>query len=182
MTPVTDPADEVLDVVDPEDQVVGQAPRREVHDQGLLHRAVHVLLLDGQDRLLLQRRAETKRTYAGLWTSSASGHVPTGQGPATAARRETEEELGLGPADLSPVGRTRFDDPSVGEHEICHVFVGRATDEPDPDPAEVAEVRPVLLGAVDGRLRRAPERFAPSFSPAYDLARQALRELVQRQG
>ncbi len=182
MTPVTDPDDEVLDVVDTEDQVVDQATRGEVHEQGLLHRAVHVLLLDRHDRLVLQRRGQTKRTYAGLWTSSASGHVPAGQGLATAARRETEEELGLEPAGLSHVGRTRFDDPSVGEHEICHVFIGRATDDPDPDPTEVAEVRPVLLGAVDGRLRRAPGTFAPSFAPAYDLARQALRRLVQRQG
>lgn len=182
MIHVPDPDEEVLDVVDPEDQVVDQAPRWEVHDQGLLHRAVHVLLLDPKDRLILQRRAETKGTYAGLWTSSASGHVPAGQGLATAARRETEEELGLEPVGLSHVGRTRFDDPSVGEHEICHVFVGRATDEPHPAPTEVAEIRPVLLGAVDGRLRRAPGTFAPSFLPAYDLARQALRDLAQRQG
>lgn len=179
---MTDPSQEVLDVVDTEDRVVDQAPRGEVHDQGLLHRAVHVLLLDPQDRLILQRRAQTKRTYAGLWTSSASGHVPTGQAPVAAAHRETEEELGLEPVDLSHVGRTRFDDPSVGEHEICHVFVGRAASEPDPDPVEVAEVRPVLLGAVDSRLRWAPGTFAPSFLPAYGLAREALRDLVQRQG
>lgn len=182
MTLVADLGDEVLDIVDADDQVVGQAPRREVHQQGLLHRAVHILLLDRQDRLILQRRAKTKQTYAGLWTSSASGHVPAGQELAAAARRETQEELGLGPAELSHVGRTRFDDPSAGEHEICHVFVGRAIDQPEPDPVEVAEVRPVLLGAVDGRLRRAQGTFAPSFLPAYDLARQALRDLVQRQG
>lgn len=182
MTPVAGTDQELIDVVDEEDQVIGQAPRSQVHDQGLLHRVVHVLLLDEQDRLVLQKRAATKRTYPGLWTSSASGHVTAGQDPRAAARRETIEEIGLEPADLSHVGRVRFDDPAVGEHEVCHVFVGRARGPPDPDPAEVAEVQAVLPGAVDARVRQAPATLAPSFPPVYALARERLRAMIQRQG
>ncbi len=168
--------------MDRDDEVVGQAPRASVHADGLLHRAVHVLLLDGAGRLVLQRRSARKRIYPGLWTSSASGHVPTGQPLATAAKREAIEELGAEPSDLEHIGRVRFDDPGVGEHEICHVYTGRLASAPAPDPAEVAEVKPVLLGAVDARVRRAPDSFAPSFHPVYSLARDALRRLTQRQG
>lgn len=174
--------DEILDVVDDDDQVVGQAPRPEVHDQGLLHRAVHVLLLDAEDRLVLQHRSRRKQIYPGLWTSSASGHVPAGQAVGTAARRETVEELGVDPGDLEKVGRLRFDDPDVGEHEICYVYVGRTQGPLDPDPDEVAEARAVLLGAVDSRIRQRAAAFAPSFLAVYDLARDALRARIQRQG
>ena len=38
---------ELLPVVDSEDRVVGSARRDEVHQKGLRHRAVHVLIFDG---------------------------------------------------------------------------------------------------------------------------------------
>ena len=47
--------DEIFDVVDALDRVISQATRREVHDQGLLHRAVHILILNSSGEVEVER-------------------------------------------------------------------------------------------------------------------------------
>lgn len=91
----TDPQDEVFDVVNEQDEVIGTALRREVHqDASLIHRAIAVLVFQNS-QLYLQKRSVTKDTYPGYWTCSCSGHVDTGETYESAAKRELAEELGL---------------------------------------------------------------------------------------
>lgn len=91
----TDPQKELFDVVNEKDEVVGSALRSKVHqDKSLIHRSVAVLVFQN-NRLYLQRRNETKDTYAGYWTCSCSGHVDIGETYEDAAKRELGEELGL---------------------------------------------------------------------------------------
>ncbi len=86
--------DELFDVVDHEDHVLGQAPRHEVHAKGWLHRATHVIVHDAEGRIYLQKRSPAKDTFPGCWDSSCSGHLDAGEDYAVAARRELGEELG----------------------------------------------------------------------------------------
>lgn len=166
------PAGETLDIVDAEDDPVATASRRRVHKEGLLHRAVHVLLFDAENRVLLQHRSETKRTYPGLWTSSASGHVGAGEEPLVAARREIDEELGVVAPPLAFLGRVRFEDADVGEREIMHVFMGRVQGPGlDPDPSKVQGTRWVPLGRLEAWMMEASDRFAASFGPVLEHAR-----------
>lgn len=87
--------EEWFDVVDASDQVTGRALRREVHARGLWHRAVHVLVFDAAGRIFLQKRSMTKDLSPGLWDSSCSGHLDSGERYDAAARRELGEELGV---------------------------------------------------------------------------------------
>src|SRR3954451_3578842 len=87
-------AEEVFDVVNERDEVIGQERRSEVHRLGLRHRAVHVLVFNSKGELFLQKRSMTKDTFPGAWDSSASGHVDTGETYDTCAVRELREELG----------------------------------------------------------------------------------------
>jgi len=92
---------EILEVVDPQGCVVGAAPRKCVHgDNRLLHRVVHVLVHDGKNRLLLQKRSLDKRVAPGRWDTSVGGHVDCGESVETAMYREMEEELGIRPRSL----------------------------------------------------------------------------------
>jgi isopentenyl-diphosphate delta-isomerase type 1 len=87
-------SDEIFDVVNERDEVIGQERRREVHRRGLRHRAVHVLVFNARGELFLQKRSMTKDTFPGVWDSSASGHVDSGEGYDACAVRELREELG----------------------------------------------------------------------------------------
>jgi len=90
---------ELLDVVDEADCVVGRETRRRIHEQGLMHRAVHVVLIDSASgRFLLCRRSEAKDTHPGLWDISVGGHVASGEGYEETAVREIREEAGVGNA------------------------------------------------------------------------------------
>ena len=87
--------DELFDVVDTHDRVLRQALRREVHAQGWLHRAVHVLVFNGAGEIFLQKRSMIKDMSPGLWDSSCSGHLNAGEEYDLAAWRELQEEIGL---------------------------------------------------------------------------------------
>jgi isopentenyl-diphosphate delta-isomerase type 1 len=87
--------DEIFDVVNDKDEVVGQLSRREVHRQGLKHRAVHVLIFNSRGDLFLQKRSMKKDNFPGVWDSSASGHLDTGEDYDACAIREVREELGI---------------------------------------------------------------------------------------
>ncbi|WP_274556433.1 NUDIX hydrolase [Streptomyces spiramyceticus] len=94
MTPVT-PADEILDIVDEYDEVVGQAPRGEAYARGLRHRCVFVLARDGEGRYFVHRRTPVKLVFPSLYDMFVGGVVGAGESYDDAALREAEEELGV---------------------------------------------------------------------------------------
>jgi len=108
---------EIFDVVDEHDQVTGQATRGEVHAQGLLHRAVHVLVFNKRGDILLQQRSMLKDAHLGLWDSSVSGHLDAGEAYETAAVRELAEEMGI-EAKCPPteIARLKPSAPTGWEH------------------------------------------------------------------
>ena len=87
--------DELFDVVNERDEVVGRATRREVHARGLWHRATHVVVEDERGRVFLQKRSMAKDTAPGRWDSACSGHVDSGESYEAAAVRELREEIGV---------------------------------------------------------------------------------------
>ena len=86
---------EMFDVVDLSDQVVGQETRSFVHKRGALHRAVHIMVQRPSGEWVLQQRSSSKDLDTFLWTSSCSGHVDAGESYLEAAVRECKEELGI---------------------------------------------------------------------------------------
>lgn len=87
--------EEIFDVVNERDEVVDRKPRSVVHRLGLLHRAVHVLVFNSSGQIFLQKRSMKKDRQPGLWDSSASGHVDSGEDYDATAVREVREEIGL---------------------------------------------------------------------------------------
>jgi isopentenyldiphosphate isomerase len=88
-------SEEIFDVVNERDEVIGRQPRSEVHRLGLPHRSVHVLVFNSRGEIFLQKRSTKKDRQPGLWDSSASGHVDSGEDYDACAVRELEEEIGL---------------------------------------------------------------------------------------
>jgi isopentenyl-diphosphate Delta-isomerase len=86
---------ELFDIVNERDEVIGRAPRTEVHARGLLHRATHVLVFNANRQIFLQKRSMLKDRQPGVWDSSSSGHVDSGEDYDACAVRELCEEIGL---------------------------------------------------------------------------------------
>jgi isopentenyldiphosphate isomerase len=118
--------EEIFDVVNERDEVIGRAPRREVHRLGLRHRAVHVLVFNSRGQVFLQKRSLAKDRQPGLWDSSASGHLDAGEDYDACAARELGEELGWHPP--GPLERL-FKLPAAPETGQEHVWVYRCAGE-----------------------------------------------------
>jgi len=114
--------EEIFDIVNQQDEVVGQERRSEVHQLGLKHRAVHVLVFNARGEIFLQKRSLTKDTFPGAWDSSASGHLDTGETYDACAIRELREELGL---DLTAPPEKLFKMAACLETGQEHVWVYR---------------------------------------------------------
>lgn len=138
---------EYVVLLDEAGRAAGRADKARVHHAATpLHLAFSCYVFDGDDRLVLTRRARTKRTFPGVWTNSFCGHPAPGEPLARAVRRRAEQELGLVLDDLRlvlPGFAYRAEQDGVVENELCPVFVARAQGEPAPDPGEVEEVRRV---------------------------------------
>ncbi|MFD6099761.1 isopentenyl-diphosphate Delta-isomerase [Nocardiopsis flavescens] len=175
----------LLELVDPNGATTGVAEKLSAHrSPGILHRAFSVFLVDGDGRLLLQRRALGKYHSPGVWSNTCCGHPYPQERPLIAALRRVGEELGAAPALLREAGTVtyRHPDPASGlvEHEFNHLFVGRLDVPSDPDPDEVAQVRAVGPGELEEL--RAAEPFSVWFTTVWDAARPQVRDLVPGAG
>lgn len=105
---------ELLPVVDSQDRVYGAAPRRQVHRRQLMHRAVHLVVMNEKGEVLLQQRSARKDSHPGWWDISVGGHVDVGETYEDAATRELREELGIAGAfrevaQRSPAGENGWE-------------------------------------------------------------------------
>lgn len=87
--------DELFDVVDEQDHVIGQETRSLVHRRGLWHRGVHVFLFTRAHKLLVQQRSKDRLQAPLAWDCSVSEHVKAGEDYYSAAMRGLKEEMGV---------------------------------------------------------------------------------------
>ena len=88
--------DELLDLVNDKDEVIGTVNRSVAHkNPSLRHRGTALLLFNSKRQVLFAQRSLKKTTDPGLWTVASSGHVKAGQDPIEAVKEEAYEELGV---------------------------------------------------------------------------------------
>jgi isopentenyl-diphosphate delta-isomerase type 1 len=155
--------DELFDIVDAQDRVVGKATRAEAHAQRLWHRAVHVLVFNAPGEVLLQQRSPFKDTFPGCWTSSCAGHVDSGDDYLETAVRELSEELGLSvmASALMPFGYLHPSEATGWEFLRLYHFQHEGPFT--PAQSEVSALKWASPEALKAWALEAPEVFAPSF-------------------
>lgn len=154
-------SEEIFDVCDEADQVIGQLPRSVVHARRLLHRAVHIFVFNTRGELLLQMRSADKDEYPSCYTSSASGHLGAGETYEEAAPRELDEELGLRGCPLEWQQKFTACPETSQEHTVLYRTVTDAA--PQIDPREIAAVTFHSLDEIAAMLADEPGRFSPCF-------------------
>jgi isopentenyl-diphosphate delta-isomerase len=149
-------------LVDRNDRRIGTAEKMEAHRKGWLHRAISVFVFSVDGRVLLQRRAPHKYHSPGRWSNTCCTHPRPGESVGHAARRRLREEMGIAAAlthTCAFVYRVALDGDLV-EHELDHVFVGRASADPAPNADEVDAWRWCAIPDVVDDVVRHPARYS----------------------
>lgn len=157
---------ETVVLLDPDGVPTGTADKASVHTHETpLHLAFSCHVLDAAGRVLVTRRALSKRTWPGVWTNSVCGHPGPDETFEDAVRRRARYELGIELHDIEladPDFRYRAVDASgIVEHEVCPVFTARTSDEVRPNPDEVMELAWVEVDDLRAAVRAAPWALSP---------------------
>ncbi len=151
---------EYVEVVDSSNKPLGVMSRDEVHRQGLYHRSVLVLVYDHLNRLLIQKRHQSKEVYPGRWDLSATGHVVAGESTVDAAYRELKEEVGVIPARIRLI--TTISGRPETNYEFVYLYdAGKISEHPMPDPLEVESIRFIDQDDMETLIREFPEILTP---------------------
>jgi len=130
-------ADEIIDIVDEEDRVVGQARRADAYARGLRHRCAFILVRDAEDRIFVHRRTARKLVFPSMYDMFVGGVLGAGESYDEAALREAEEELGVSGLP-QPERRFTFSFESDSGSWWSAVYEVRCDLPVDPQAEEVA--------------------------------------------
>jgi len=121
--------DELIDILTSEGKPTGKiALKSEAHKKGWFHATVHIWLYTTDKKILLQKRALTKKVFPGLWDISVAGHIGAGEAVLTSAKREVFEEIGLrlNEDDFIKIGTRKHHvshKNGIIDNEFHHVFM-----------------------------------------------------------
>ena len=164
-------------LVDQEDNEVGTAEKMSSHQEGMLHRAFSIFIVNNKNEILLQKRAKGKYHCAGLWTNTCCSHPRPGESLLEAAHRRLQEEMGFDcPLEdaFTFMYRVEFENGLI-EHELDHVLIGTHDGPVDPDPQEVSEYRWMPIEELKQELSSNEQQFTPWLNLCWD---QALSHLL----
>lgn len=156
----TDNQEEIYDVVNEKDEIIGQAMRKEVHlNPMLIHRAAGGYIFNKKKELLMQKRSKTKDMFPSHWAFSVGGHVDSGDTYEKAALRELKEELGI---EVPLIFVEKRLVKHEFETEFWSIYVG-FHDGPFPafNTTEMDEVRFFSLSYLKSMLDEGRELFVP---------------------
>ncbi|WP_408035533.1 NUDIX hydrolase [Tenacibaculum aestuarii] len=142
--------DELIDIVDENGNYTGKTClKSEAHTHGYFHPTIHVWLYTSNKKILLQKRALSKKVFPGLWDISVAGHIAAGENIITGALREVKEEIGFDilPENLHKIGTRKHMVNHLNgiiDNEFHHVFIAELTipiEELTLQKEEVAELK-----------------------------------------
>jgi len=121
--------DELIDILTLEGKSTGKtALKSEAHKKGWFHATAHIWFFTSDEKILLQKRALTKKVFPGIWDISVAGHIGAGEEVLEGAKREVFEEIGLilEDKDFIKIG-TRIHqvnhENGIQDNEHHHVFI-----------------------------------------------------------
>ena len=163
--------EEILDIVNESDEVVAQAPRSEIHQKNLLHRATHIILTNSKQQIFMQLRSMSKDTNPGRWDSSAAGHVDAGESYVDCASRELEEELGvtLSVSALTEIGR--LSPSKANGFEFVRIYAAQTEDPITLEAGEIDDGKWVTQAELNQWIETRPNEFASSFLVIWETVR-----------
>ncbi len=162
-------ADELIEIYNEHNKFLGfKKTRKEVHQQGLWHRASHIWIYNPTGEIILQLRVKDKQFYPDMWDISVAGHVRAGEEPIVAALREIAEEIGLSvkPQDLQffKIGEHSTSYQGIKNKEFYYIyllkFLGDISDL-NLQKKEVVKIKFFSLDGLERELKIHPDKYVP---------------------
>ena len=126
-------------LVNQNDEQIGLMAKLEAHEKAVLHRAFSVFVLNKNNEIMLQQRANHKYHSPMLWTNTCCSHQRDGETNLGAGHRRLFEEMGFD-TELKElfhfIYKAPFDN-GLTEHELDHVMIGYFNENPTINPDEV---------------------------------------------
>lgn len=147
--------DELIDILDSDGNTTGKTCLKSVaHQNGYFHATVHIWFYTKNEKILLQKRAPTKKVFPNLWDISVAGHIGAGEKFENAALREVQEEIGLSLSkdDLIKIGTRKHEvshDNGIQDNEFHHVFIAELKVDPKELTVQEEEVAGLQLFDLD---------------------------------
>ncbi len=152
-------------LVDKNDNKIGLMPKLEAHEKALLHRAFSVFVFNDKNELLLQQRASNKYHSPNLWTNTCCSHQRDGESNIQAGKRRLFEEMGF-VCDLKElfhfIYKAPFDN-GLTEHELDHVMIGYANENPTINKNEVSSFKWMTLPDIEVDISTNSEKYTVWF-------------------
>ncbi len=148
-------SEEIVDIVDAKNVVIGQSPRSEMRKKGLLHRASYIIIKNLKGAYYIQKRTAIKDYCPSMLDACCGGVMSACEDPHQSALRELDEEMGIRDTELQFHGWFLYQDQQAnvwGAVYSCQ-YEGLLQ-------LQASEVEAVYLMDLDQILSRA-EEFTP---------------------
>lgn len=156
-------SDEIVDIVDENDQVLYQVPKKEAHAKGLLHRTVISEIRDSKGNWVLVKQS-SDRQDAGQYVSPVGGHAKAGESEDDALKREALEECGIKDFNFKLVGKAIFNRQVLGRQENHYFILYEIySDDGVTLNHESEDHRTFSTEELKEEIRKCPEKFGNAF-------------------
>lgn len=180
-------AEEFLILVDEKDNPIGFEEKVKCHlPNGKLHRAFTVLLFDGDGKLLLTRRSQSKMLWPGDWDGTVASHPRKSETYVSSAERRLPEEIGAS-CKLDYLFKFEYHVPykNIGsENEVCGTLIGHVSDSFQTKlvPDEISEVRWMSGEELYSDMEKNPQIYCPWMVVALYLLPESEKEMMKKHG
>lgn len=167
----SEPEEELIEILDENSRPLMVMPRSAARAQKLPYQVVLVVVRNREGNIYLHKRSDKKKSYAGLWSVSASGLVKAGEALEDGAFRELEEELGVSGVQLFYAGTAEACE-ATDWGRISLFLSAPANVIINPAPEEISEGMFVDEDELAALLRDMPEMLTPALkwaATSYDL-------------
>ena len=162
--------EEQVILVNEKDEPIGLMNKMEAHEKAILHRAFSVFILNDNNEVMLQQRAQHKYHSPLLWTNTCCSHQRAGETNIQAGKRRLFEEMGF-EVELKElfhfIYKAPFDN-GLTEHELDHVMIGYSNVEPVINPEEVASWKWMKIEAIKDDMIQNPAEYTVWFKIIFD--------------
>jgi isopentenyldiphosphate isomerase len=159
---------EIFDIVDEEDKVIGKAKRSDVHKRGFIHKSVMFFIFDRQGKVFIDQRSYNKESYPDYWCIGFGGHVSSGETYEKAVAREAEEEAGVTSRPFFMGSfKKRYDENDKENVRVYGFIVDKAKQKIKLDPSEIKQGSFMSMKQLDQKLKK--EKFLPETKDLYEI-------------